>query len=478
MRLKEGIISGAKWTTISTVVTALIQILRLSILTKFLNKSDFGIVAILTFALGVTNTFADLGFSASIMHKQHLTRKEFSSLYWIQFAFFIVLLGIGIVVSPLIASFYNETSIKYLLPIVLIDLLFNGIGRLYDTILQKDMLFKTIAIRNIVSASLSIVVAFILAYMGYGIYSMILSTLFQTALFNIWNYVRGQKYIRLQLTVSISDSIPLLKIGIYQTGTQILDYFSAKFDVLIIGKLLGTETLGVYNLAKELIMKVILLINSVANKIVLPIFAKVQEDKRMLQSTYCQVIRLLSRINFPISVTICVLSTQIVDTLYGSGYKDVSVLISILSIWSLFLCIGNPIGSIAIATGKTNLSFVYTIVRVVVTIPCLYIASTMNIIAVAWCNVFIAFVMFLIGWRMLLYKMLKLSFGDYVSSFKKELILAIVICIPMLLIVKLNILHLPTNLIIEAGVYGIFIFTIYIGLYIKFYGRDFYKTLK
>lgn len=478
MSLKESIINGAKWTSISTVVTAFIQILRLSILTKFLNKGDFGIVAILTFALGVTNTFADLGFSASIMHKQHLTIREFSSLYWIQFAFFIVLFGIGIGVSPLIASFYNEKSITYLLPIVLIELLFNGIGRLYDTILQRDMLFKTIAIRNIVSATLSIGIACILAYMGYGIYSMILSTLFQTALFNIWNYICGQKFFRLQLVVSLRESMPLVKIGIYQTGTQILDYFSAKFDVLIIGKLLGTETLGIYNLAKELIMKVILLINSIANKIVLPVFAKVQDDNKLLQKTYCRVIQLLSRINFPISVTICALSAQIVGVLYGSNYKDVSALMSILSIWSLFLCIGNPVGSIAIAIGKTNLSFTYTIVRIMLTIPCLYIASTISILAVAWCNVFLSFVMFLVGWRILLFKMIRLSFWDYVASFKKELFISVVISIPMLLIVKLNILQLPANLIIETGVYGMLFFILYIGIYIKLYGRNFYKILK
>lgn len=208
MSLKEQAISGAKWTTMSTLIIAIVQISRLSILTRFLDKEDFGIVAILTFVLGLTNTFADLGFSVAIMHKQNLNQKLFSSLYWIQFIFFFVLFAMGALSSPFIASFYNESSITYLLPLVLFDLIANGIGRLYDTVLQKCLLFKIIAIRNIVSAVLSIVVALVLALMGFGIYSMILSTLFNTIMLNIWNFICGQKYYKIQFVVSMRECIP------------------------------------------------------------------------------------------------------------------------------------------------------------------------------------------------------------------------------------------------------------------------------
>lgn len=71
-----------------------------------------------------------------------------------------------------------------------------------------------------------------------------------------------------------------MKVGMYQTGTQILDYLASKIDIAIIGKLIGTEELGIYNLAKELIYKVIILINAIVNKISVPIFAKFQEDKK------------------------------------------------------------------------------------------------------------------------------------------------------------------------------------------------------
>lgn len=104
----------------------------------FLEKSDFGIVAIITFILGLTFTFTDLGFSSAIMYKQGLTRKEFSSLFWIQLITFSILYCLLSLCSPFVAQFYNEPSITQLMPIALLDLVLQGIGRLYDTILQKS----------------------------------------------------------------------------------------------------------------------------------------------------------------------------------------------------------------------------------------------------------------------------------------------------------------------------------------------------
>lgn len=71
------ILFGLGWTTLSTIVTGVTQILRLSILARFLNKEDFGVVAILTFVLGLTQVFSDLGFSASIMSEKIYRKIDF-----------------------------------------------------------------------------------------------------------------------------------------------------------------------------------------------------------------------------------------------------------------------------------------------------------------------------------------------------------------------------------------------------------------
>ena len=54
---KKKAINGVVWTTVSTVVRSLVALLQISILTHFVQKSDFGIVAIATLFTGFTRRF-------------------------------------------------------------------------------------------------------------------------------------------------------------------------------------------------------------------------------------------------------------------------------------------------------------------------------------------------------------------------------------------------------------------------------------
>lgn len=475
MTLRKQVVSGAKWITISTIITSIVQLLRLSILTRFLEKSDFGIVAIITLILGLTYTFTDLGFSSAIMHKQGLTRKEFSSLFWIQLITFSILYFALSLCSPWIAQFYNEPSISTLIPIALLDLVLQGIGRLYDTILQKEMLFKQIALRNIAASLISLIISFILAYLGYGVYSLILSTLTQSVIFNTWNFIGGQKKYQILLWLNFKQSIPLMKIGIFQTGTQILDYLASKIDIAIIGKLLGTEDLGVYNLAKELLYKIIVLINTIVNKISLPIFAQKQNDKELLKNYYIKILTSLSTINFPILTLIAIVSPLIITVLYGRNFIEAAPILSIFTLWGVSIVIANPQGGLAIATGNTHLSFKYTILRILVTTPVVYFTAKISPEAIAWGISFLGLIIMWIGWKIQINPIISLSFKEFYDSFKKNLYMGVIAIVIMSVVT--NNFFSDANLIIKTIVYSLsFIFT-YAMLFLTIGKQELYNII-
>lgn len=427
MNNKRTIISGSIWTTASTLTTAVVQILRLSILAHFLEKSDFGIVAILTMVLGFTNMFSEMGFSTIIMHKKDITEKEFNSLYWAQFFVYAIIYSIISLSSRYVAAFFNEPSITYLLPIAMIDIILYGVGRLYDTVMQKELKFNILAKRNIIASFISITVAIVLAYKGAGIYSLIISTLTQTIILNVWNLIQGMKSIPLRPYFSFSLIKPLFSMGLNQTGSHILDYVSTKIDVFIIGKMLGSEALGIYNLAKELILKGTMLLNSIVNKVCIPIFARKQDDKESLRRNYCKLTSLISFFNFPICTIIGVMGYVIIPVLYGKDYSDVIPILYILSVWGYLNCLGNTIANIVIATGRTDISFKYTIIRLLCYIPCIYIVSTYDIIVLAWGVTFLTALSTLLSWYMQAYKTIQLDIIQYGRSFIRPLILSIFI---------------------------------------------------
>lgn len=423
MNDKKVAISGGLWTSISTAVTMLAIIARVMILTRFLEKSDFGIISITNMIIGLCTTFTDLGFASVIMYKQKLTDKEFSTLYWTQFFLFSFIYIVLSALSPLVASFYAEPALKLLLPIASLSIVFQAIGKLYDSVLQKQYRFKLLAFRNIISNLASLVLALWMAWMGYGVYSLVFSTLAQIVILNVWNLISGIKFQRVSLLFCFKEIIPLIKIGIYQTGTRILDFFSSKLDVMIIGKLLGTEVLGVYDLAKELVFKLVDFIRTVVSKVALPILSNNNNDDEVVKSRFLMITKIVAFLCIPICITASVFSKDIVTIMYGISYIDTAPLVSIFAILTMFTSITSFFDMLGISKGRTDLNFVNTIYRILISIPVIVLTSLISIEAVAWGQLAVTIVMVVIFWHVVVRRTYPISFKLYISQFGRLLVI-------------------------------------------------------
>ena len=457
---KKTVISGAKWMSISTIVSSLVVILRLSILAHFLEKSDFGIVAILTFIHGLTIMFSDMGFATVVLHKQDLKKSEFSSLFWIQMLVYTVLYLIMICFTHPISIFYSEPLLHILLPLSLVDLFFTAFGKLYEAVLQKNFQFRVIALRNIISNVLALALAIILALVGCGVYTLVYSTLFGSLFLAIWNFVIGQKHIKLQFHCSIKEVMPLVKIGLYQTGTSIIDYFCSKLDVLIIGKLLGMETLGVYNLCKELIYRFIQSVNSIVNKVMSPVFSRMQNDISSFRKSYCVTLSKLTSLTFAALTLIAALSTQIITILYGSSYEDAGLLTALLSCVAMGTAIGNPVSSIIVASGRTDLPFKFVWLRALYTAPCIYICSLYSIYLVAVGQIVLMILDYIFQSIIEVRPIIHITLKQLTSTFIKQGIISLIVGIGGYTFISLNLLDI-TNTVYQLIVYGVIIVFIY-----------------
>ncbi len=188
MPFKKQVIQGLKWTSYTTVFLAISAVLKISILARFLEKSDFGLMAIITFILGFMNLFGEMGLSTAILHKQDIKKTTYASLYWLNLVFSLVLYLILWLITPLVAKFYSEPELNSLIPLIGINIIISAIGLQFKTIETKHLLFKTTGLIDILAAIASLALAIYLAVTGYGVlalvYSAILQQLIANALFS------------------------------------------------------------------------------------------------------------------------------------------------------------------------------------------------------------------------------------------------------------------------------------------------------
>ena len=60
--------------------------------------------------------------------------------------------------------------------------------------------------------------------------------------------------------------VSAVRYGIYQLGSQTINQLRTQADALIVGKVMGAEMLGIYSLAKELILQPLKLVSPVINR--------------------------------------------------------------------------------------------------------------------------------------------------------------------------------------------------------------------
>lgn len=468
---------GVVWTTMSTCVRSIVSLLQVAILTRFLDKADFGIVAIATLFIGFTNIFLDLGLSVGIMHKQDTTPKQYSSLFWINIFCGVSLTAILVISSPLIARYYNEPSLTKVLALLSFSILFSSLGSQHRTVQQKKMRFKFISIVEIITSVSTLILAVLLAVNGFGIYSLVYSTLFNIFFSNITFLIYGiLKDRNISFHFCLNDTYPFLKIGIYSLGTQILDYFSREIDIIIISSALGKDILGVYSLCKKLIMAVYNAVNPILMKVMTPILASIQKDKSKVQMVYYNIVHSLAFINYPLYIIIAIFSFAILNVLYGPTYTDAYPILSLLALYYGFLTTGSPVGALQTALGRTDTGFYWTICRILIYFITVSIGTLYNIETMLFLLIIVNILIGPLSWTITIKPLLQGKFWEYFRLRLLPYLLAITIAIPFFIVTmgRSNIAYCITLGMLYLLIYVVAVLLLYKNTYFVILAKNYF----
>lgn len=427
MSLKAKTISGVKWTTFATIALALFGIVKFSVLARFLDASDFGLMALVTFMLGFMDLFMDMGLTSAILHKQEISKNEYTSLYWINFIFSFILFALISFSSPFIGAFYNESELVMLIPITAISIILSALGRQFKTIEQKQLNFKYIALTDIVGAAIGLIVSVITASNGFGVYALVYGGLVQYAVSNSIYFINGLRERGLILRFRYTDTKPFLKIGIYQVGGQIVNYFNRDLDILLIGKFFGSEILGGYSLAKQLVRHPLKIINPIIDKVGISVFPKIQHDSNALRKYFMKIFIGMGALNAFLYGSIAICAYWLVVLLYGLEFIHIVPLVQLFTVVTYLRSMGGNTGILVITTGRTDVEFIWNVLSIIITPIVIFIGAQHSIEAVIFILGMIQMLMLIPGWYMFFHRLIALEFWPFLKSHLFPMTIAVLI---------------------------------------------------
>lgn len=355
MSLNKLIATSVKWSAVSMFGRQGTQFLATVVLARLLSPSDFGLLGMAMVIIGFVTLFKDLGIVSVIIQRKHVSDDLQSSLFWVTTVSGVVMAAIIVISAGLVGRYYHEPKITPILQVLSISFVLSALGAFQQAILEKDLGFKKLARVEIASIALGAVVAIVSALRGFGVWSLVaqvtVTSLTTTVLLWIGSVWRPR------LVFLWSEVISIKQYSLNLVGFNVFNYFARNTDSLLIGRFLGSQSLGLYSLAYRTMFFPLQAISDVIGRVMFPIYAGIQDDDAMIRHYYLKVTATIASITFPMMMAAIVLAEPFVLTVLGNQWTEIVPLISILAPAGMTQSIITAVGAIYLSKGRTDLLF-------------------------------------------------------------------------------------------------------------------------
>jgi len=391
MSLKQEAVRGVAWSAVQKWGVRLISFLVTLILARLILPESFGLVAYATVFTAFAQIFVDQGFSDAIVQFPKLDREHLDTAFWISILTGALLTIATIAASGLLANAFHEPRLipvlKWLSPIFILS----ALSSVQQSLLRRKLAFKSLTVRSLIAMMASGIVAVVMAFLGFGVWSLVAKLLVDGVVSAIvlWQVSDWRPTFHL----SRKHFKELFSYGINIVGGNFVDFLSVRSDDFLIGYFLGSVALGYYTLAYNLLLVLTDLLVTVPNLVAFPIFSKIQYDSTRLKSAFYDVTQLQSIIAFPIFLGILIVAPEAVRVLYTDKWASSIPVVQILMLIGIVRSAIYFYSSIFRAAGKPSWRFgIYTLTAVLNVVGFLLVVK-MGIVAVAASYVVVSYIL-------------------------------------------------------------------------------------
>ncbi len=422
--LRMQAVHGVKWTGISTIVTTILLYGRLAVLAHLLSPKDFGLMGMIIVILGIGQAFSDVGLSQSIIWKQDSTREQLSSLYWFNILASLAVFCIAIAISPLVAAFFHQPQLVGLMVLAAFIFPVTAAGSQFQTLMQKSLEFKRLAMVEISSASVGAAVSIIVALIHPSVLALIWGQLAICATASFLYSVMGIPRWRPMLVLNFKNLGDYISFGLYQVGQQVVNAYAVNVDYIMVGRFLGPQLLGVYMLAWQIMVAPMTKLNPVLTRVAFPVFAKRQTDDESLQSGYIELSKMVAMLTLPITLLAAATASVFVPVIFGPKWSAAVPIIQIFALLGLFRSLSNPVWSMLFAKGRADTGFRLTVAVAAVSTLAFWIAAQRGLFTMAWTEVIVDGLFFFVVLA-ILHRLIGLGFSAYAKDVGMPTVLAL-----------------------------------------------------
>lgn len=380
--LKKETVKGVFWSGIDKISNGGIIFVANIILARLLMPEDFGLLAIITILIQISQTFIDCGFTNALIQKKDRSQEDYSTVFLFNLALSIGFYFILFLTSPLVSLFFNEPRLATLIRVVGLNLIIGAVASVHKTRLTIELCFKIQSIISLISAIISAIVSIWLAFHGFGVWALVILTLLNTSIQTIQIYL----FIRWRPSLLFSrNSFQLLfSYSSKLLGASLIHLLYRNIYPIIIGKKFNSIDLGYFNRADTLASYGPLTFGTIVSRVAFPIFSRIQDNEATLGKAYSKYIIFTSLLIFPIMIGLIILARPLTIVILKEQWLPMVPMFQILCIDWMFEHLNMINLNVLYVKGRSDIAFRNEILKKSLAIIIFLISIKWGIIGICW----------------------------------------------------------------------------------------------
>ncbi|MDD4488940.1 MAG: lipopolysaccharide biosynthesis protein [Paludibacter sp.] len=332
--LKKNMIGAIAWSSVNIFGIQFIQLIVGIILARILLPEDFGLIGVIYIFIGFSTVLIDAGFGQGLIRKQDATTTDFSTVFILNILISVLMYLLLYVSAPFIASFFSQPELIKLSRIIFICVLLYPLYQIQLVLLYKKLDYKSISIVNIISISISGIIATILALNHFGVWSLV----YQQLSFHFIKVIVFPFFLKWKPSLSFSFNTVrnLWKFTVPIMSQGLLNVIFNQIYIVIIGRFYPLKQVGYFTQANKYNETVNVATQGIINSSTFPLLSKIQDDKERSLRIYRKLISSTAAITFPLSLFLFIAAEPVIITLISEKWINSVVFLQLLLLGNIF----------------------------------------------------------------------------------------------------------------------------------------------
>jgi O-antigen/teichoic acid export membrane protein len=337
------------------------QLIRLGsnlVLARLLFPAAFGLMAMLSLVLYGIYMLTDVGLSQAVVRSPRGDDPVYLDTAWsIQATRGLALWALGALLAWPISLLFREPQLLPMIPVGTAVAFLHGLASTRILSLRRHFRPLPIVWLEISSQVAGAATMIGLAWAGVGVWSLVAGNLVQASLHTAFSFALPGEH-RERYRIDAESRKEITHFGRWIFASSAMTFLAGRGDQLVLARLLGAASLGLYNLALVFAEAPDLLVNRVISGILYPLYARVHnENPGQLRHTYYRTRLALDAVVQTGLGGLCGLAPWLIHLLYDSRYYGAIPMLQILTIRAGLGLVASPCETVLTAQGLSEYGF-------------------------------------------------------------------------------------------------------------------------